>query len=194
MKQLMMLWEKQPLKQYQLPEYFSIRHFREGDEQGWLDVCADANLGTDNWTIEEFYKNMLNTEGIDPEGIFFVVDQNGRIAGTATGWLKTEPGLGYLHNVAIHPKFRGMGLGKPLNCSAMDYLVENGSTKVSLNTDDYRIPAIKIYLWLGFKPVLYDADMEERWIVIMKTISLQQLAANTAKREFIKQTDFPKLL
>jgi mycothiol synthase len=36
-----------------------------------------------------------------------------------------------------------------------------------LSTDDFRIPAIAIYLSLGFRPFLYDDDMQNRWKTIL---------------------------
>lgn len=185
MKQLTMMWKKQSLKPCKLPELFLIRHYKEGDEREWIDICESGNLGTGCWTSEDFHKKMLGDKGINPEGIFFITKKNGLIVGTATGKLKTEPGEGYLHMVAIHPDFRGFGLAKPLNARAIDYLVENGVNKITLNTDDFRIPAIKVYIWLGFLPVINDTGMEERWLVIMKEIGIQQLMAYTAQGEII---------
>ena len=45
----------------------------------------------------------------------------------------------------------------------MHKLFQNGYRSFTLLTDDVRIPAIKTYLNLGWKPWLYEPDMEERW-------------------------------
>ena len=38
-----------------------------------------------------------------------------------------------------------------------------GYTRIYLKTDDWRLPAIKTYLKLGFIPFLFLPDMEGRW-------------------------------
>jgi len=38
-----------------------------------------------------------------------------------------------------------------------------GYRHVYLKTDDWRLPAIKTYLKLGFLPFLFSPDMEGRW-------------------------------
>jgi mycothiol synthase len=120
-----------------------------------------------------------------PEGIFLVTDEKGVIAGTATGVLKEKEceNLGYVHMVSIRPEYRGLKLGKPLNAAVLRYLVEKQCTNAYLTTDDFRIPAIKVYLALGFQPVLQDVDMEERWMKLMQEMGTRQVATCTAHGE-----------
>ena len=49
--------------------------------------------------------------------------------------------------------------------------------KKALNTDDFRKPAIKIYLGLGYRPYLYDDDMAERWHALMDYYGIDELEA-----------------
>jgi mycothiol synthase len=174
MKQLMM--ERLPglVEIPELPEGFGLRTYREGDWKGWVDACSDG-LGTGGWSEQDFHEKILDMDGIHSEGIFFIVDSDGQIVGTATGWLK--PGLGYVHMVGIRTDYRGKGLAKPLNAAVLKYLLEKGCVRIVLDTDDFRIPAIKAYLGLGFVPVLHDADMRERWLAVMGIIGLKALAA-----------------
>ena len=49
-------------------------------------------------------------------------------------------------------------------CTAvMQRYASAGYRHVYLKTDDWRLPAIKTYLKLGFLPFLFAPDMEERW-------------------------------
>ena len=180
-----MYWREQLLPPCTLPEGYTIRTYREGDEHGWIDACAHG-LDTGSWTVDDFRKKMLECEGLHPEGLFFVIDPDGRIVGTATGVLKGPPDLGYVHMVSIHPDYRGLGLAKPLNAAVMKYLVGSGRTRVVLNTDDFRIQAIKVYLWLGFLPALHAEDMEERWLRLMEQLGLSELGTYTAEGEPLK--------
>jgi mycothiol synthase len=185
MKQLMMFWREQPLKPADLPEGYSVRTYKEGDEPGWIAACTHG-LDTGSWTIEDFRKKMLELPGLHPEGIFFVIDPEGKIAGTASGVFKSPDDLGYVHMVSIHPDYRGLGLSKPLNAAVMEYLVNKGRKRAILDTDDFRVAAIKVYLWLGFLPILHDVDMEGRWLKVMELLGLKELGTYTAEGESSK--------
>lgn len=182
MKQLMMKWKLQPIKQYILPKGFKLRTYREGDAKAWINVCADG-LSTGDWSLEEFKKTMLELEGVKPEGIFFITDKNEKIVGTATGILQSEPNFSSLHMVCVLPEYRGLGLAKPINVAVIKYLLDKGTNKIILLTDDFRIPAIKGYLWLGFLPILYDEDMINRWTNIMEQTGITELSAYNEEGE-----------
>lgn len=174
MKQLLMERLSGQIEVLKLPEGFSLRTYREGDWKAWVEACSDG-LGTADWTESDFHEKMLAMEGLNPEGIFFVIDSAGQITGTATGWLK--PGKGYVHMVGIRTDFRGKGLAKPLSAAVVKYLQEKGCSRIVLDTDDFRLPAIKVYLGLGFVPVLHDSDMRERWLAVMRALGLNVLDA-----------------
>ena len=50
----------------------------------------------------------------------------------------------------------GKNLGYSLSLAALNYFRKKGIKEVFLYTDDFRLPAIKTYLKLGFKPVILD--------------------------------------
>lgn len=187
MEQLMMWWKKQPVEIPVLPKGFGIRTYRKGDAQGWIEACRDG-LDTGSWTQEDFTGRMLNMDGLSADGIFFAVDENGVIAATASGVFKEKErgGLGYVHMVCVRPEYRGKGLGRLLNAAVLCYLSKRCCTDVYLTTDDFRIPAIKVYLSLGFLPVLHHEDMEKRWIKIMERIGMSRLSALTKDGDHAK--------
>ena len=45
----------------------------------------------------------------------------------------------------------------------MRYLKNAGYKKASLLTDDWRLPALKLYLRMGWRPWLVEDDMPGRW-------------------------------
>jgi mycothiol synthase len=132
-------------------------------------------------TEEDFDKQMLHMEGIFPEGIFFIVNDRDEAIGTATGVLKLEPAMGYLHMVSVDPAYRGRGLARPVNAAVLKYLVEHGCENITLHTDDFRIPAIKVYLGLGFRPIIYEDDMVDRWQKILKVLGIEEIDTYTAE-------------
>lgn len=177
MKQLMMWWTKQPINDRTLPNGYMFRTYIDGDANGWIDVCSEG-LGTEQWSSEDFNKDILQKEGVHPEGIFLIVDEKDEILGTATGIIM-QNGLGYVHMVSISPKCRGFGMARPLNAVVLDYLVRNNCKEVMLTTDDLRISAIKSYLNAGFKPVLHDTDMADRWQKILKEFGYEEIITYT---------------
>ena len=74
--------------------------------------------------------------------------------------------------VSISPQYRGLNLAKPLNAAVLKYLVNHQRNIVTLDTDDVRLPAIKVYISLGFLPVLFDDGMYERWQHITKHLGI----------------------
>ena len=57
-----------------------------------------------------------------------------------------------VHWVAILPGFMGQGLGRPLVAAVLHRLHELGHYRVFLDTDSGRVPAIRLYMKLGFRP------------------------------------------
>ena len=168
-----MVWLEQALPQAQLPAGYSLRSFRPGDEAGWLACCEGGGLGTESWQDGDFRKKMLEMAGLCAEGIYFAVDEHGGIAGTTSAVRKEDHG--YIHMVAVSKAHQGKALGKPINLIAMRDLTEAGYKKILLETDDWRVPAIKIYLWLGFLPIVDSMETLEGLKTAMRALGLTSL-------------------
>lgn len=76
------------------------------------------------------------------------------------------PGDGYVHWVATDPRARGRGLGRLLTLSVLHAFRPLGCTGAVLETDDHRLPAIRVYLGLGFAPVCWHESHAPRWNAI----------------------------
>lgn len=68
--------------------------------------------------------------------------------------------------IAADPEHSGLGLGRLVTAMATARLVEEGAGRIYLQTDDFRLPALKTYLGLGFVPHLWSTGMAERWQTI----------------------------
>ena len=78
--------------------------------------------------------------------------------------------LGLFHMVGSLPECRGKGIGKML-ASIGEYVLKTaGMQTASLKTDDFRVPAIKVYLVVGFQPDLSTEDYVQRWDAIFSGI------------------------
>jgi mycothiol synthase len=70
---------------------------------------------------------------------------------------------GEISLVFVHPAHRRRGLGRAITAAALMRLIEIGYQNIYLNTTDERLPALRLYLTMGFVPFLYEEDLMERW-------------------------------
>ncbi len=102
-----------------------------------------------------------------PEG-FFVVEHmpTGTVvaASTAAVYEKSQHPDGHsLQWVVAHSDHRGTGSGQATIAAATEVLADQAPNYSYLSTDDFRIPAISIYLKLGWKPLLFEESQYPRW-------------------------------
>jgi mycothiol synthase len=76
-----------------------------------------------------------------------------------------EPGW-----VAVHPIHRGHGLGQQLWGATLGFIRDSDHNYAYLLTEDFRLPAIKMYLRLGFEPEMADPSHPERWEALRKIL------------------------
>ena len=119
-----------------------------------------------------------------PDG-FFVVEYMPTstvvAASTAAVYVKTKHPNGHsLQWVVAHSNHRGTGAGQATVAAATQVLADTATTYSYLETDDFRLPAINIYLKLGWKPLLFENDQIQRWKRIFGLL----------KRDF-NETNFP---
>lgn len=162
MEQLMMLKFSDEAVCYQLPDSYEIRTVRDGEREdaiGWIEACETLNEGL--WTEEKFVREMIDDPDCGADNIFLICKKpDGAIAGTATA--KDGP-LPALHMVGMKKSFMGKGLSYAVCAAAVNRMIEHGVHRIQLRTDEFRIPVIKIYLKMGFRPWYYLEDMPARW-------------------------------
>jgi len=84
-----------------------------------------------------------------------------------------RPNAGLMY-VATLPEHRGRGLGLSVVREAIRAANAAGFPGVALLTDDHRLPAIKLYLKLGFAPETGgDRALEARWRAVLDALSVQ---------------------
>ena len=153
-----------------LPEAYTLRTFRPGDAADHVRLMRVAGFA--DWSREQL---AAATEKCLPDG-FFVIEHNpsgpfdrlraGRLVATAMAQhqpLEYHPCGGELSWVAGDPEHQGKGLGYAVCAAATRRLLEIGYRNIYLRTDDFRLPAIKLYLKLGYVPFLFAPEMEGRW-------------------------------
>ena len=68
------------------------------------------------------------------------------------------------------PEFKGTGFWASLG--ALRHLAKEGRCSARLDTDDFRLPAIVIYLRLGFRPLLVHPNQRERWRRVLARLGM----------------------
>ena len=90
---------------------------------------------------------------IQNEGISFptviIHDPDRRIAGYIIYWLIRDEAQ--INNIAVHPDFRGQGIGKAALKIILKEIQEKGAEFVSLEVRPSNAPALALYRKLGFK-------------------------------------------
>lgn len=143
---------------------FTLRCYdgSEQDRKTWYDLCKEGILRDDEVDVEETFEGRITSrEGYAPENVFFI-EKEGEAMATMTILLK-ENNMGYLHMVSASPEHRGHGVGKYIADCVAAVLYELGCTACTLDTQEFRVAALRSYLRAGYKPVLYEEEMEARW-------------------------------
>lgn len=159
------------LPQINLPEGYTLRTYRPGDEKKWEEVTDKAFGG-----VHRFLDSMKDAVTRFPDGIFFICHGEKIVATTAA--LVTERDgrkMGYVHMVAADPEHNGRKLGYNVVLAVLHKIAAYGLDCAILTTDDHRLPAIKVYLQLGFKPVIPNDGHKSRWKVILEKLGENQL-------------------
>ena len=149
------------------PIGFTLRGYRPGDEDSWVKLINTGEYGSD-WDRARFDEYIAGPERIVGSR---VAERDGRIV--AATFASIQPDMentGRVDFVTSLPDYRGHGLGRLVCGEVVRYLVDRGYSRVILFTDDWRLPAISLYLSMGFQPQMTREDMPERWEAIKRNL------------------------
>lgn len=171
-RQLQMVWPLSRLGEppvWTVPEGYVLRTYQPGDEPGFFRLMDRA--GFKGWDMEKFQPWL---QKVLPNGFFFVVLQrSGDLVATAMAThhpSPLHPFGGELGWVAGDPAHQGKGLGYVVCAAVTRRFLEAGYKRIYLQTDDWRLPALKTYLKLGWVPFLFQEDMPGRWKAVCETL------------------------
>ncbi len=161
----------------ELPTGYGMRTYQKGDEAHWARIISDSFGGRER-TAQDTENEITGRDVFIPEGFYFATHR-GVPVGTACAWRQSveEKEVGYVHMVGVVAEHTGHKLGKWVSLAVLSYFRDNGFKCSMLDTDDFRIPAIKTYLNLGFIPVYVEKGQPERWSDIFEKLGLPSMSA-----------------
>lgn len=142
---------------------FSFRPLRDQDVPELYEKVERASF-TAPWPEKAFYDEIHHNQFAH----YTVLELNGEIAGYCGLWLILDEA--HITNIAIRPKYRGMGLGKAMLVYVMELAKLAGSTKMTLEVRVSNEVAQNMYKQLGFevkgvRPRYYSDNQEDAYIM-----------------------------
>jgi mycothiol synthase len=142
---------------------------------GERDAAALAAVLTaafdDAWTADRVRRTL--TDAPDVRAVYLVESQGHPVATASSRWLPDRfPGAGVVHWVGTHPDHARLGLGSVLLRRVLLDFGERGDPEAVLQTDTFRLPAIRAYLRFGFVPVyrVDGVDHQDRWSAVFQAL------------------------
>ena len=143
-----------------------IRSFLPGiDSDAWLELNNKVfkdHPEQGGWQLSDL-NHRLSEEWFDEKG-FFIVEKNKQVI--ASTWTKVHgahshdhdgdashahPAIGEIYITAVDPEYAGLGIGKALTITALNYLKYQGLMDAMLYVDFDNKAALNLYDSLGFK-------------------------------------------
>ena len=173
MEQIPQLFMRHPdlskLPPLDIPAGFTIKTHTDDMVEKWENIIYKA-FGS-KFDFQQCIVNGRAVGHYNPEHVLYLMDGK-KIVATATAVERDDyPGEGWFRMIASDPEVRGKGLGKLICLAALYRLKERGYKSAVLSTDDDRLPALKTYLSLGFKPIYFHESHEDRWNNVIEKIN-----------------------
>ena len=121
-----------------------VREMELSDIDSVVDI--EKNSFPIPWTkgtfISELKRNKLAR--------YYVVEVDGRVVGYAGLWLIMNEA--HITNIAIHPKYRGKGMGKKLVGGLIEEILKINIYRITLEVRPSNTAALALYKKFGFVP------------------------------------------
>lgn len=170
MRVLMVREHLEGIPEYALPQGFTLRWYRPGDEETWLEIHRVADL--ENKITPDLFSRAFDANASElARRQCYLATVRGEIIGTATAWFDDNfegRRVGRVHYVAILPEFQGKGLSKPLMTAVCRRLRELGHERAYLTTSTTRVPAIRLYRSFGFVPLIRTDEEQKAWMEFVR--------------------------
>ena len=151
-----------------VPEGYVLRQYRPGDEDSWQELLRAGGFSED-WSSRTVRDYM--TDPVRRAGSWVASFGGDLVSATFATPDAQHAEIGFLDYVVTHPDHRSKGLSRAACTGVMRFFRDRGYHLIRLLTDDWRLPAISLYLSLGFEPEMRRADMPGRWREVRKQLA-----------------------
>ena len=147
---------------------YTLRAAVPADHEQLSEVLSEA-FG-DTWDAARVAQEFSPGNGV--EATYVVVSPAGVVATAAARRLPDRyPEAGYLHYVGARSSERGRRLGEVVTRRVLVHFADSGLDQAVLETDDFRLPAVRTYLRLGFVPEPRVAGDPIRWSKVLRKLT-----------------------
>lgn len=99
------------------------------------------------WSFESFVMEVTKNRCAH----YIVAEVDGKVAGYGGFWVVVDEG--HITNIAVHPDFRGQGVGSAIVEGLIELAKTKGITSMTLEVRESNLVAQLLYKKYGFKPV-----------------------------------------
>jgi ribosomal protein S18 acetylase RimI-like enzyme len=156
-----------------IPAGFRFVPYEETLLPRWLHLLEHAFPELDYFTPANWREHILDQPQFRPEWVALVERTTDRmLCASAFAWVDRadERVVGRVHWVATHRSVRGLGLGRAVTVAVLRILAQAGFERVMLETQAFRIPAIRLYLSLSFVPTIRSEEDGIAWAGALERI------------------------
>ena len=159
------------LPEVELPKGYRLTNLRDAGVGDWIEALnATEELGY--WDPDRATTWLEGERHAVKAGTMIVTFDGGPVATTCIiPPTATEPWseLGW---VSVSPEHQGQSLGYQVCLAVLHFAWEMGYPGIYLNTDDWRLPAIKTYLNLHFEPEMIHDSHPLRWKAVYEKLGV----------------------
>jgi mycothiol synthase len=151
-----------------LDDRYLLRQAVPADDGQLAELLSEA-FG-DTWDAERVAEEFSAGNGV--EATYVVASPAGVVATASARRLPDRyPEAGYVHYVGTRVSERGRRLGELVTRRVLVRFAAAGLDQAVLETDDFRLPAVRTYLRLGFVPEPRAPGDAIRWSKVLRNVA-----------------------
>jgi len=149
-----------PAPDINLPDVYQLRTFQSGDEDRLCELMTIPG-----WPVWQTAMLRVWQRRMLPDGWHVAIDEeSGVIAASCMAiWSDVYAGGGELGWLITDPNHSGQGLATALAAAVTAHFIRTKVNHMHLFTEHYRLAAVKIYLQLGYVPLITSSEMLAPW-------------------------------
>ena len=159
-----------------LDSCYALRAAVPADHGALAGLLSEAFA--DRWDAERVAAEFSPANGV--EATYVVVSPTGVVATASARRLPDRyQEAGYVHYVGARVSERGRRLGEVVTRRVLVHFADAGLDQAVLETDDFRLPAVRTYLRLGFVPEPRTPGDARRWSKVLRNLARTGVIPNS---------------